>query len=165
MIRVDSERTESNGDSSYSSEESDTIDFKKLRIPRVLDTSRNDLVKTFFTPILKTSIAYDRGVGYFSSGWLHVNSKGLAAFAENGGKVRWITSPILSKDDWEAIKQGDAARCKEVVHSSIEKSIEDLESSLEEDARSALAWLIADDIIEFRLAVPRHELDGEFHDK
>ena len=44
-----------------------------LNILPVMDTSTHDLSNEFFIPLLSNSIRYDRGVGYFSSGWLRIN--------------------------------------------------------------------------------------------
>lgn len=86
-------------------------------------------------------------------------------FAVNGGKARWITSPILSKDDWDALKLGDEARQDELLRLALARNIDDLEKSLEEDTLAALAWLVSEGTLSFRLAVLRNKLDGEFHDK
>jgi hypothetical protein len=43
---------------------------------------------------------YYRGVGYFSSGWIKQNADGLFSFIEKGGSIKWITSPILSEEDF-----------------------------------------------------------------
>ena len=45
------------------------------------------------------------------------------------------------------------------------RSLDDLEVSLTTDTLSTLAWMVADDILEFRFAIPTDSLDGEFHDK
>jgi hypothetical protein len=117
-------------------------------------------------PILSQSVSYDRGVGFFSSGWLRANSEGMLAFAENGGRARWVTSPILSAEDWSALLAGDEARREPALKAAIQNNICDLRSALEHDTRNALAWMVADGILEFRLAVPIGDLDGgEFHDK
>ena len=41
-------------------------------------TSANDLFADFFVPALQQAIYYDRGVGYFSSGWLRLAAQGMA---------------------------------------------------------------------------------------
>ena len=46
-------------------------------IPALLDTSSADLIADFFLPMLSHSVRYDRGVGYFSSGWLWVAASGM----------------------------------------------------------------------------------------
>lgn len=140
--------------------------FSDLALPVALDTSANDLIRDFFNPMLLCAVAYDRGVGYFSSGWLRIAARGMLAFAEHGGRARWVTSPILDPADWEALRQGDAARIDPVLRKSIAQNIGNLEEALEEDTRSALAWMVADGILEFKLALPRNLLEqGDFHDK
>lgn len=142
------------------------IPFRNLTIPIFLDTSSNDLIAEFFTPLLSNAVNYDRGVGYFSSGWLRINSFGMSTFAENGGHARWITSPILEEDDWKALIIGHSAREDIITKTLLKNSIKDFKESLEIKTSSALAWLIADDILEFKIAIPRNVLDrGEFHDK
>lgn len=131
-----------------------------------MDTSSNDFVQEFFTPALNRAVGYDRAVGYFSSGWLRANVEGMVQFATNEGRGRWVTSPILSKEDWEALQSGDAARGDPALHEALEHNITDLAETLEKDTMSALAWMVADRILEFRLALPRNKLDrGDFHDK
>lgn len=60
--------------------------------PSSMDTSGDDLVRGFFEPALNRSVRYDRAVGYFSSGWLQANARGMFRFAANGGRGRWVTS-------------------------------------------------------------------------
>lgn len=140
--------------------------FRDITIPGFLDTSANDLIRDFFNPMLAAAVSYDRGVGYFSSGWLRIAAQGMTAFAEHGGRARWVTSPILDKSDWEALVSGDIARSDYILHNAMERSVADLAVTLDEDVRSALAWMIADGVVDFRLAIPRNLLDqGNFHDK
>lgn len=139
--------------------------FFDLNIKQIYDTSTDDFVEDFFKPVLSNAKSYDRGVGYFSSGWLKVNSEGLYQFAENNGHARWVTSPLLSKDDWINMCLGTNAKQNELLYSILSEIVKDLQGSLEKDVLSALAWLIADNIIEFKLAMPRNQLTGEFHDK
>jgi hypothetical protein len=142
------------------------ISLRSLNIPATMDTSDFDLTCDFFIPILKKATRYDRGVGYFSSGWLKDNAQGLAAFAQRSGQARWITSPILDLDDWEALQTGDAARHDPILLAALSQVVRDLATALDRDTLSALAWMVADEILTFKLAVPRNKLDrGNFHDK
>ena len=137
-----------------------------LDILPVMDTSTHDLSTEFFTPLLSNSIRYERGVGFFSSGWLRINAKGMLAFANNGGRARWVTSPILDKADWEALETGYTARGDPVLRRALEHNITNLAKTLEKDTLSALAWMVADEIITFKLALPYQKLEqGDFHDK
>ena len=131
-----------------------------------MDTSRNGLTREFFAPLLSNSFRYDRGVGFFSSGWLRINAAGMAAFAANQGRARWVTSPILDEADWEALQAGDAARSDIALHSILARNIGNLAELLDQQTLSALAWMVADEILNFKLAVPRNKLErGDFHDK
>jgi superfamily II DNA or RNA helicase len=137
-----------------------------LDLPAFLDTSSADLIEDLFVPALTGSVFYDRGVGFFSSGWLRIASKGMLAFANNGGRARWVTSPILDSSDWDALQTGDAAKHDLLLYEAIKHGITSLEQALERDVLSALAWMVADEVISFKLALPRNKLErGDFHDK
>ena len=100
-------------------------------------------------------------LAFFSAAWLR-----LAEFAKNSGYARWVTGPILSENDWKALQEGDAARRDDTLKKTIEINLDALEKTLEKNTLSALAWMIADGILDFKLALPRNKLDqGEFHDK
>jgi len=140
--------------------------LRDTEFPSILNTSDDDLVQAFFLPALTASIKYDRGVGYFSAGWLRINAQGMVEFARNSGRARWVISPILSEQDWEALRLGDIAREDAILREVIVRNIDDLSTTLQSDTLTALAWLVADGILEFKLALPRNKLQGgEFHDK
>lgn len=137
-----------------------------LTLSTVLDSSSNDLIADFFVPTLGQAVQYDRGVGYFSSGWLRLTAQGMVEFARNCGRARWITSPILSTHDWEALHLGDSARSDPILHAALSRNIHDLQKTLEQETLSALAWMVADEILTFKLALPTKKLaGGDFHDK
>lgn len=140
--------------------------LKQITFQTTIDTSSADIIADFFVPALKVSIGYDRGVGYFSASWLRLAAQGMVSFAANGGVARWVTSPILDQDDWFALQQGVAARHDTAILRALERNVEELAATLERDTLSALAWMVADEILDFRLALPRNKLQGgEFHDK
>jgi hypothetical protein len=90
----------------------------------------------------------------------------MVQFAANSGRARWITSPILDERDWEALLFGEAARTDSLLLTALEKNISDLGETLQQDVRNALAWLVADEVLTFKLALPHNKLsNGEFHDK
>jgi superfamily II DNA or RNA helicase len=136
-------------------------------IPVALNTSDNNIDEEMYTPCLEWCMAYDRGVGYFTSGWIAKNCIGMAAFAKNGGKARWITSTILDTQDYEIIK--NAATNKEIAEHFdhiIDESVDKIANEIQADVRNAFGWMIYDGIIEMRFAIPTQKLaDGDFHDK
>ena len=134
--------------------------------PTVLTTSSADLIKDFFEPALCAAESYSRGVGFFSGAWMRMAATGMTNFAARGGYARWVTSPILSQDDWEALWMGESAKTDEILKDVLSRNVKDLQTSLQKDTLSAIAWMVADGILDFRLALPRNKLEqGEFHDK
>lgn len=73
------------------------MSLRTLDLPLLLNTSDHDLFGDFFVPALTHAFRYDRGVGYFASGWLRLAAQGMVRFAAQGGRARWVTSPILSE--------------------------------------------------------------------
>ena len=61
--------------------------LRSLDLPLLLNTSDHDLFRDFFTPALVHAFRYDRGVGYFASGWLRLAGQGMVAFAGNATPV------------------------------------------------------------------------------
>lgn len=137
----------------------------EIDLSGVIDTDSTDFVEEFYNPLLSRATHYKRGVGYFSGSWVQSASRGLSSLAERGGSAKWIMSPILSESDLEAIKEGTEARRGETVREGLLENISSLEDALTEQTQNAIAWLIADGIIEIRFAVPTDGLAGQFHDK
>ena len=93
-------------------------------------------------------------------------ASGMATFATNGGRARWVTSPILAESDWDALFSGEHAKVDAALKASLARTITNLQDTLQHDTLTALSWMVADGILDFRLAVPRQKLaGGEFHDK
>ena len=80
--------------------------YESLNLLRGYKTNKNDVVQEFYLPVLKQSVLYKRAVGFFSSTALIELSKGIARLVKNGGKIRFIVSPLLSEEDIEAIQKG-----------------------------------------------------------
>jgi superfamily II DNA or RNA helicase len=140
--------------------------LRELDLQPVYDSSEYDLVKDLMVPLLQHSKMYVRGVGFFSSGWLRVAADGIVGLIENGGRARYVISPILEEKDWEAFKAGNAAQRDDALKSILRRNIRELREGLEKDTRNCLAWLVADDLLEFRFAVSRETgFQGHYHDK
>lgn len=135
-------------------------------VPINLNSSDNDLDIEFYSPCLKWASCYDRGVGYFTSGWISINSKGLADFAGRGGRARWIISPIIEQKDYNVIQ--NAKTSTDIIkhfQNLLITNIDQLATEIEEDTLNAFAWMIYDNILEIKFALPVGKLDGDFHDK
>ena len=140
--------------------------LRDLSLMPVYDSAECDLVRDLQVPLLQHSADYLRGVGFFTSGWLRIAAQGMADFVQRGGKARVVLSPILEKCDWEALQLGEEARFDEALRSILASRVNDLQSSLESDTLNALAWMIADEVLDMRFAVPRAtDYPGNYHDK
>jgi hypothetical protein len=139
--------------------------LRHLPLQPVLETTTDDLVRAFYIPALAQSTGYDRGVGYFTSAWLRLTASGLSGLAANGGSARIIASPKLAPEDWAALRQGIDAQEDIRLRAALERTLDELEQGLATDTLATLAWMIADGLLDFRIAVPAGELDGDFHDK
>jgi hypothetical protein len=139
--------------------------LRELPARPVLETSTDALIRDFYVPALTSASRYDRGVGYFTSAWLRLAASGLVGLARNGGSARFIVSPKLDPDDWAALRQGSDAQVEPALREALQRTLEQLEADLEADTLGAFAWMVADGLLEFRIAVPAGDLDGDFHDK
>ena len=129
------------------------------------NTSTDEILDTFVVPALSRSLSYDRGVGYFTSGWLRLASSGLCRLAARGGRARIVASPKLSAEDCAALARGMEARTEPVLVAAMRYTLEEMERTLETDTLGTLAWMVADGLLDFRIAVAAADLDGDFHDK
>lgn len=139
--------------------------FRALALRHTYNTAHHNLARDFFIPLLSHAIAYDRGVGYFSSGWLKVNAQGLAELAHRGGRARWVTRPLLSRQDLAAFTRIARLEEHKPCLDRLYQTVDELRTALETDTRNTMAWMVADGRLEFRLAIPVGELVGDFHDK
>lgn len=139
------------------------MSFLDLKLPRSIKSSSVNPTDTFFIPVLKKAVKYDVAVAYFSSKWIENAAEGIADFAARGGRSRWIVSPDLTKEDFEAIQ---SLKKKEKPYDSIiSSSVHALFKNLKSDVKNVIAWLVEDGVLEFKLAIPKNDLSGIFHAK
>lgn len=142
------------------------MSFKNL--PEISDEYRSladDVINDFYVPCLKEARLYKRSTAYFSSSILIQISKGLSVFANNGGKIKLLVSPNLSKEDYEAIENGYDLR-KKAEESLINSFDEDLDVEQKNDRFTLLSYLIEKEIMEIRVAIPMSEnAKALYHEK
>ncbi len=49
----------------------------------------------------------------------------MTNFAARGGYARWVTSPILSQDDWEALWMGESAKTDEILKDVLSRNVKE----------------------------------------
>jgi len=137
--------------------------FKALELPYSVKTTEANPNDVFFNPVLSSSLSYKVAVGYFSSKWIRDVASGIANLASNGGKASWLISPQLSKNDYLALVQGDSNKVQR--DDIFKQSFRELYNSLRDETLSTISWMIADGLLEFKIAVPCNELEGIMHAK
>ena len=114
------------------------------------NNQEDDIIRDFMLPSLKEAVRYDRAVGFFSSSSLMSISIGIKKLVENGGHIRLVCSPRLSKEDIEAIKSGYDER--EVIENALERDFTPPKDYFEEERLNILSHLIADGILDIKIA-------------
>jgi superfamily II DNA or RNA helicase len=121
-----------------------------------------DLGSALFEPCLSVADRYDRAAGYFTSAGLAAASRGLEPFTRREGVMRLVTSPLLERDDVDAILAGYEAR-DDVIKRAMLRGLTDVGFG-EADRLSLLSWLVAEGRLEMRVAVPSGYV-GIYHEK
>ncbi|GHT01985.1 DNA-repair protein [Synergistales bacterium] len=132
--------------------------------------AENDIAEEFYLPCMRSSVKYDRISGYFSSTIYIIAWSALKEFIYNNGKIRLICSPYITDTDEAALAEGYSARNNQLLADSIKEEVEALFDSpdLSSPAR-LLAYLVTEEIIDVKIAVPGIQTDADarriFHDK
>ena len=139
-----------------------------LRFCTEYRSDANDLVRDFYVPCLARSALYRRAVGYFTSTGLAAAAEGLKELIQTGGRMLLVASPLFDEDDLEAIKRGYSARA-DVVEKALLRAIAPATGGAVNDRLGFLAWLIAEERLEIRIAIPvdedRMPRHGIYHEK
>ena len=113
----------------------------------------DDLVKAFYVPCLECTTLYRRAVGYFTSRGLAAAAQGIRSLIDRGGRMFLVASPQFEPDDLEAIQRGFDAREK-IIDRALSRQLDVSDEPDITDRLGYLAWLIANERLEIRIAVP-----------
>ncbi|WP_338094735.1 DEAD/DEAH box helicase family protein [Methanorbis furvi] len=130
--------------------------LKDLRLNDAYSTGMgDDVVNDFYIPILGCAVEYNRISGYFSSKSLAITASGINGLIQNDGVMRLLTSPNLEKKDVECISDilsGDPILLEKYLLQELDSF--DLEESFTKDHVKALAWMLKNNRLEIRIALP-----------
>jgi len=125
----------------------------------------DNVAKDFYIPLLKQAVIYKRAVGFFSSSSLVEISKGIMGLVRNGGTIQLIASPRLSDEDVEAMKKGYELREK-IIENALLRELHGVNTEIEQDRLNLLASLIADGILDIKIALTeKNDEIGMYHEK
>ncbi len=125
------------------------------------NTFTDDVDEFFFGPALRHATSYDCMMGYFNSSSFQVIAKSLLVFLKSDlkYKMRFIISPNLSKQDLNILLKWYEDPTS--IYSLI-ANFQLNEESLKKNTLLALAFLLKNDQIEIKIALPKN---GLFHVK
>ena len=126
------------------------------------DSDDCDILNEFYIPVLSEGITYKRIAGFFSSNSFAVAAMGLSQFIKNGGKIQLISNIILSRDDYEKIKEIGEEKILENAENKFILSIENIEDELVKDHIKMLGWMIKQNHLEMKVAMTKK---GIYHQK
>ena len=141
------------------------MSFRDVEVKMEYRTLLDNMAREFYVPLLRESVSYKRAVGFFSSSVLIEISKGILGLVKNGGKIKLITSPNLSEEDFLAIKKGYADR-DSIIHDALVRELTDAKNKYQSDRLNLLANLIADGFLDIRIAITsKDSVIGIYHEK
>lgn len=113
----------------------------------------------FLIPALQLAKSYDRVAGYFTSTVFAPLAPGIGPFVRRGGKIRLVTSHVLSAKDITALEKLDSNDLDFVseIYEEFKNALQgesDFESQLRANSVKAMCWLIKNGLLEIRIVVP-----------
>ncbi|WP_271401838.1 SNF2-related protein [Salinicoccus roseus] len=139
--------------------------FTNLNLKALYNTyDDGNLNKVFYKPVLEEAKSYNRASAYFSHNIINQYGDELITLAQEGAKMRLIISHQIDATTYNQIVKGYNLREK-IIEKLEKKSFpknEEILNSEKEKKISNLAYLIANDYIEIKMAITDQ---GIFHDK
>ncbi len=111
-----------------------------------------DLVQIFYLPALEDATRYDRLTGYFRASALTLAARGIEELVRNKGRMRLIVGCTLKPAEIAAILEG--ADLSGTVGQHLRRWPLKPEDGEEADALELLAWMVANDHLDVKIAVP-----------
>lgn len=146
----------------------------------------DEMLETFYVPMLERSLTYDRVAGYFSSAVLSHASAGFAKFcstpnlreADGLPKFRLIVGARLNPKDEQVVLHAENPELLEEIESNLLNSIDNIDldedfESFEQNRFQGLSWMLKTGILEIKVGAmcdpEKQELlphnEAEFHSK
>lgn len=135
------------------------VTFKDLLLKNSYETKKDDLIADFYIPTLNLSWRYDRISGYFSSSSLAIAARGLYGLIKNGGKMRLVMCPRLSKEDAAIIETSVDPSATERI---LDINLDEIVDSFERDHVAALGWMLSKGLLEIKIAVVTAYSEDEY---
>lgn len=138
------------------------ISFKDIELRRSYDSDYNDIVNDFYIPALSNSIEYKRLAGFFSSSSIAIAARGIYGLLRNGGSIKLIICPRLSKNDLNIIKEAKSIP-EYFIADILCKELDEFKDECEKNHVQVLGWMVANNRMEIKVAIV-YDSDGNIMD-
>ncbi|MBT6690521.1 DEAD/DEAH box helicase family protein [archaeon] len=140
------------------------MSLNDINLKNTYDSDEDNILKDFYIPTLKESILYKRIASYYSSSSLVVASEGITSLIGKRGKMKLLINVGLSKEDYEAIREG-IENPEKIISALMIKDIEELREQIKINHLKVLSWLIAMGKVEIKVAIIKENAKGILHQK
>lgn len=128
------------------------VSLKSVQFKKAYSSDYDDILNRFYIPVLKESIEYDRFAGFFSSSSLAVSARGILGLIDNGGHMKLVVSPKLTKDDVKVLIDAYEHPEKYVEQKMMEE-LDNIEDLFIKDHVSVLGWMVANEKLDLKVAI------------
>jgi superfamily II DNA or RNA helicase len=142
--------------------------FPEIALKRHYQSDADDILATFYRPILSRAVSYKRAVGYFSEQSLVACAAELSDFIERDGKIRLVIGYFVSPAELASVTTSDVSEAERLIlRQRLVAVLRAIEAGNPPAAR-IIGALVASGIVELRFAVRKrgiyHEKFGIFED-
>lgn len=136
------------------------MSFRHLILKESYGTSFEDdnVVESFYSPVLASTVEYSRAAGYFSSRSFVSAANGIASLVHNGGSMRLVTSHAFTKTDTVQLQEYYSEnQFVEDLYRNFRDSFNNLRSLGNEIASNhllAMCWMLKEDILKVKIVIP-----------
>jgi superfamily II DNA or RNA helicase len=132
------------------------MNLKQITIKKSYSSDYDDILNDFYIPALEASVKYYRLAGFFSSTSLAVAARGISGLIRNGGYIKLLVSPKLKRADLEVIISSNEDP-ENYIEKQLLNELGRLEDEFIRDHVFALGWLLANNKLEIKVAIPIDE--------
>lgn len=129
------------------------MSLKGVALKRAYSSDTDDIVRDFYVPVLQESTHYRRLAGFFTSASLAVAARGIVGFIQNGGRMKLLACPRLTREDVDVIRDG-ADHPEDYLASGLLHELEGIPEGFVLDHVRVLGWMVASGTLDIRLCLP-----------
>ncbi|HEY8362748.1 MAG TPA: DEAD/DEAH box helicase family protein [Tissierellaceae bacterium] len=132
------------------------MSLKIISLKRTYSSDYDNILYDFYIPVLSESVEYYRLAGFFSSTSLAIAARGILGLIKNGGIMRIIVCPRLTKEDLNVIVEAQE-NPEKYIEMKMLKELDQLEDAFIQDHVLALGWMVANNKLQIKVAILYNE--------